>query len=149
MPSGDGWSTNADAGLRLERATARALSLAERLCLLYERERWVASSEAQYQEAFEAFLKSHHLRFEREVRLTATDRIDFLCLVSRHKEEALGLGVELKIRGSQATVRRQLAHYADSPRILGLLLVTTQLKLRKQPPTLNGKFLRVAHALPL
>jgi len=70
-----------------------------------------------------------------EVRLTAADRIDFM--VGR-------IGIELKIKGSLSDVTRQLHRYAQSPDVDALLLVTTRMKLRHMPPTMNGKPVLVA-----
>jgi hypothetical protein len=62
---------------------------------------------------------------QREVRLSATDRIDLL--IDR-------VGVEVKVAGSSARVARQLTRYAKHD-LAGLVLVTN--KLRHSPPELS------------
>lgn len=72
--------------------------------------------------------------YRREVRLSLSDRIDFL---------VDGLGIELKVGGSLAEVTRQLHRYAQSDLILGLILVTTRSRHRVLPCEINGKPLLV------
>lgn len=62
---------------------------------------------------------------EREVRLSAHDRIDLL---------ALGCGIECKIDGSSTQVTRQVIRYLEHPRIAGLLLVTGRARLGRILP---------------
>lgn len=66
----------------------------------------------------------------REYYLTPADKIDFIFLES-------GLGVEVKIKGQQSSIIRQLERYADSPLIVDLLLVTG--KSVMLPRELKGK----------
>lgn len=93
--------------------------------LLGEREVLVAvrryrfrfASEAQLQESIEAALTDAELGFVREERLTARDRIDFLC-----PEQMVG--IEVKVDGATAAVEQQLARYAESDRVGELILIT-------------------------
>ena len=58
--------------------------------------------------------------------------------------------VELKVRGSPASVIRQLARYGDDPTVEAVVLVTTSRKIASQMPTsVRGKPLRVVHLLRL
>jgi hypothetical protein len=68
------------------------------------------------------------LGFEREVRLTPADRIDFL--VDR-------VGIEVKVQGSPTVVMRQLLRYAHSDRLDALVLVTTRRRHRGLPRTVG------------
>lgn len=68
---------------------------------------------------------------DREVKLNATDRPDFLLG---------GLCVEVKVDGDTRAVWRQLTRYAAHDRVTELLLVTTRARhLRGAPTVLNGK----------
>lgn len=67
--------------------------------------------------------------FEREVSLSRVDRIDFL---------VGGIGIEVKTKGAENAIVRQLARYAQSPRVDALVLVTTRWTL-SLPADLGGK----------
>lgn len=70
------------------------------------------------------------IEYSREVSLTARDRIDYL---------VQGVGLELKVGGSAASIIRQLDRYAQSERIDALVLVTTRRSHRYLPEHLHGK----------
>lgn len=70
-----------------------------------------------------------------EVRLSARDRIDFLV--------APGIGIEVKVKGSDEGVHMQLLRYAEHARVQGLLLVSGTGRIRDIPPTIEGKPVRV------
>lgn len=57
-----------------------------------------------------------------EVRLTPEDRIDFF---------VLGVGIEVKVKGSTPNVEKQLRRYARSGHIEQLILVTSRGKHRR------------------
>lgn len=86
------------------------------------------STEEDLQAALTAALQAAGLPAEREVRLTAAERIDLL---------AGDIGIEVKIKGSPAQVLRQLTRYADTGRCSALVLVSTRALHR----TLHGKVL--------
>lgn len=104
----------------------------------------IASRRYQYTDEFELHegiaiaLVEAGQAFTREVALSVRDRIDFL--VGK-------IGVEVKTQGSVSRVATQLLRYAASPRVDGLILVTTRLQLDRFPAELAGKPLRVV-ALP-
>jgi hypothetical protein len=97
--------------------------------------RFDASTEDTFQLAVARALQLRGAAFEREVRLSARDRIDFLL--------GGGIGLELKINGAPSEVTRQLLRYAESDRISALVLVTTRALHRAMPAVLLGKPLRV------
>lgn len=97
--------------------------------------RFTYSGETALQDALEVLLAEARHAVLREVRLSATDRIDFL--VDR-------CGVEVKVKGTAAAVQRQLQRYARSPLVDELLLVTTTHRHLDMPPELGGKPLTVA-----
>ncbi|KKN87381.1 hypothetical protein LCGC14_0258360 [marine sediment metagenome] len=69
------------------------------------------------------------IEHKREVRLSPTDRIDFM----------VGLiGVEVKTKGSRAALIRQLHRYAQSGLVDELLVVTTVPSLTRVPRELCG-----------
>jgi hypothetical protein len=65
------------------------------------------------------------LHVERQVRISAKDRIDLRVLLPRQGEAPLRLGIEVKIKGDAGAVRRQLVDYTESDAIDALMLVTT------------------------
>ncbi|WP_165233475.1 hypothetical protein [Aquisphaera insulae] len=75
------------------------------------------STEKRAQADVERLLTGAGIPFEREVRLTEIDIIDFLIS---------GIGLELKLRGARKRdVYRQLCRYARHPRIEALLLASS------------------------
>lgn len=97
--------------------------------------RYDASTEAAFQQAVELRLSIAGMAYEREARLSARDRIDFLV--------DGGIGVELKVNGATNDVMRQLLRYAESDKISALVLVTTRALHQAMPPSMNGKPVRV------
>lgn len=95
-------------------------------------------SEERCQAAIAAALQAAGVAFEREVRLSDRDRIDFM---------VGSVGVEVKLDGSLSALTRQLHRYAQSDRVESLLVVTTRARLARVPQSLNGK--RVVVALRL
>lgn len=72
------------------------------------------------------------ITYEREVKLDARDRIDFLC------ED---IGIEVKIKGGPSSVLGQLGRYSRHERIGALMLVTERSQLTRvvAAKVLNGK----------
>ena len=106
--------------------------------------------EAQLQailgERLEAVLDANHvdhaprLHLYRELVLTKRDRLDFLVGYSPlWSATPMGTAIEVKVGGSLSDLTRQLARYAESERITGLLVVTTKDRHRQLPPSLSGK----------
>ena len=91
--------------------------------------------EAEMQSALERELTKNSIAFEREVKLSPTDRIDFI---------VGSVGIEMKTKGSFVSVVRQLQRYASSSRIEELVLFTTKPKLTQMPESIGGKPIRVA-----
>lgn len=73
--------------------------------------------EIDLQDEIADVLHGHGIGYEREVRLGAAGRIDFV---------ASRLGIEVKVQGSASDVERQLARYAASGMFDALMLVTTR-----------------------
>lgn len=83
--------------------------------------------EAELQEGIANLLPE----FLREYRLSDQDRIDFF---------GAGVGIEVKVSGSNSDIIRQLHRYAQSLEITALILFTTKSRhLRGLPSAINGK----------
>ena len=96
--------------------------------------RFNAVNEDQLQLGVASALQGAGIPFEREVRLNAADRIDFL----------VGeFGLECKIEGSLSSIIRQLHRYAQHDRVKSLVLLTTRCTHQRAPEELNGKPVRV------
>jgi hypothetical protein len=73
------------------------------------------SSEAALQMSIEEALVGGGIPFEREVRLSAADRIDFM---------VGSIGIEAKCRYPKRSIFRQLERYAARAEITALILIT-------------------------
>lgn len=92
--------------------------------------------EYSVQEQVERVLADAGVAFEREASLSPTDRIDFF----------IGgeIGVEVKVGGSPSSVLRQIARYAASSQVSGLVLIVTRARIASLvPPAINGKAVTV------
>ncbi|WP_431976027.1 hypothetical protein [Micromonospora haikouensis] len=85
---------------------------------LFGAHRYRYVNELELHDCLDEVLRAAGVVADREVRLTARERIDFLL--------PSGLGVEVKVAGSPGAVHRQMARYAAQPSIRALLLVTTR-----------------------
>lgn len=102
-------------------------------------------NEKELQEGVALALAAMGAAFEAEVKLTVTERIDFLVVE--------GIGVEIKTNDSRggaglSAVTRQLWRYAKDDRIKSLVLVTTRSKHRDLPREILGKPLFVVYLNP-
>jgi len=102
---------------------------------LLQRHRYVYGSEVELHQQLEDVLRAARLPVQREVRLTAGDRIDLL---------VGDVGIEVKVKGQRNPVA-QLERYAASDRVAGLLLVTT--RAATVPETMSGKPVTVVSLL--
>jgi hypothetical protein len=93
--------------------------------------------ERSLQNQIEEVLRLHNVHFEREVRLSPKDRIDFLCG---------SVGIEVKIGGGTNAVQRQLWRYASNDRITDLILATTR-SIHRMPESILEKPIFVVHLL--
>jgi len=83
----------------------------------------------------EALLGNPITGYSREVRLDEHNRIDFLVELNGTTK----VGVEVKIAGSLASVRRQLERYAALADVDELLLVTTKAQHHHISPRIGDK----------
>ena len=107
-------------------------SPAERLAHLVEvigGHRYRYGDEIELQAAIATAFNRAGIAYEREVRLTARDRIDFL---------VDDVGIEVKIKGGPSAVLGQLGRYTRSERIAALLLVSDRAQLTRIRPGADG-----------
>lgn len=82
-------------------------------------------NEVTLQRAVHKALREGSWKVVREHRLSPSDRVDFYLT----SEDGLRLAVELKVQGDMEDVQRQVARYAASPTVDGVLLVSTSNRL--------------------
>lgn len=90
----------------------------DRVRSLLTAHRFVWVNELSLHLSIAELLTGEGILFDREVRLSTHERIDFLTRA--------GLGIEVKVDGSPAMVERQLRRYQQSDRVSSLMLVTTK-----------------------
>lgn len=115
------------------------IGLIESLTHAFTRKRLPSIPETALQDAIAACLTAASIPFEREVRLNAADRIDFVV--------AGELGLEVKVDGGLSEVTRQIHRYAQVESLSELLLVTTRMRHLALPRAFNGKRLAVCHLI--
>jgi hypothetical protein len=93
------------------------------------------TNEDELQNGIGIALHNEGIPFEREVRLNARDRIDFMT------ED--GVGIEVKINGTLPALTRQTFRYLGLDALSGLVVAVTQSRLTRFPPMMCGKPLRV------
>lgn len=96
--------------------------------------RFTYHDEARLQEGIAAMLADIGLSVEQEVRLDSRCRIDLA--VDR-------VGIEVKVAGRAAEVRRQISRYLASDRLDALVLVTNRVRHLSVPDRIHGKPVRV------
>lgn len=106
-----------------------ALSTAD-LIAVFLGYRFTVSSEDDLQRAIAAALEKAGVPFEREVRLTPRERIDFL---------SGGVGIECKIGGSPGNLARQVRRYCEHEDVDQVLVVTNQPSHASLPDHIEGK----------
>lgn len=87
------------------------------------------TSEAELQNIIEALFLREDIPFEREVRLSSRDRIDFMVGAT---------GLEVKIGGSASDLTRQVFRYLEYTSIDALIIVVSRHRL-KLPEVMRGK----------
>jgi hypothetical protein len=96
------------------------------------RYRFSFDSEDRFQLQLEEFLRRENFLFEREVRLTARERADFVI-----DWEGQRVVAEAKVGGGIDGHLRQMKRYADIPGVHGVILFAT--RPYDMPETLSGK----------
>lgn len=116
-------------------AGPRPVQIAEHAAAALSGHVYRAARERALQDAIEAVLRGAGLRVEREFRLSARDRPDFL--VERC------VAVEVKMRASGSAVLAQLARYAAHDRVHAIVVATPRLSsLTGMPDEILGVAVR-------
>ncbi len=102
---------------------------------LLSRHQVVVPNEAELQRALGGMFAEVGWPFDREFRLSAKDRPDFM-VDGR-------IAIEVKVDGSVADVARQLWRYAQHARVEQLVLITTRSAHKHLPSNISGKRLTV------
>jgi hypothetical protein len=100
--------------------------------------RFVFNDEEGLHVAIATALDRLRIPYQREVSLSAHDRIDFMVGTT---------GVEVKVAGSRAEILRQLHRYAGFSGIAALILATTRARHLDLPASLQEKPIFVASLL--
>ena len=100
------------------------------LCKVFSAYRYNFQDETSLQEGMAIALTRHAIDFEREVRLDASNRPDFM----------IGsVAVEVKIKGSFAEFLRQANRYLTLEQVSALIVVGTPKWMSAVPATMLGK----------
>jgi len=110
---------------------AFAHDLAENVTETLRGYRMAQTTERALQDSIAEVLHHRGFSFQREARLSARDRPDFLITP--------GICLEVKTQGPASEVRRQLERYAESPDVAVVLLVTTNPLHEIMPDMMAGK----------
>lgn len=94
--------------------------------------RYPISTEAALQLAVAKVLTDAGIRFERELVIDPTNRLDFYL-------PDFKLALELKIDGSAAEVTRQLFRYVQDDRVAFVVLMTSVYRHARVPHEMRGK----------
>ncbi|MFM0405270.1 hypothetical protein [Paraburkholderia dipogonis] len=95
---------------------------------IIEQQRLPLNDEKVTQAAIANALELAGVAFEREVRLSDADIVDFM----------IGsIAIEVKIKGAKAQIYRQLERYAEHERVTSILLVTS--RSMHLPSLIKGK----------
>jgi hypothetical protein len=93
--------------------------------------RYNLTSEETIQVGIAEALRKGGYEFEREARLSPTERLDFLV--------AGGVAIEVKRHGSRTELLRQLSRYTEFEAVRELLVVTARSQLSDLPLELHDK----------
>lgn len=100
------------------------------------------SNEAELQDGIGEAFEAQRLTVSREHQLSEAGRVDFF--LHTVGEPRRGIAIEVKTKGSAADIIRQLHRYASHDDVLGVVLVSTSLRLRA-PAELAGKPTHTIH----
>lgn len=95
---------------------------------IIEQHRLPLTDEKVTQAAIANALELAGVSFEREVRLSDADIVDFM---------VGNIAIEVKIKGAKAAIYRQLERYAEHDNVSSILLVTS--RSMHLPALINGK----------
>lgn len=108
--------------------TIEAMGNTTELLSTLRRQRFCLHSEKALQADIEDYFIKSAIEYQREVRLSPRDIIDFL---------VGGLGIEVKLAGSAKDIYRQLERYSYHEEVSEIVLVTN--RIITLPKTINSK----------
>lgn len=100
--------------------------------------RFTFGDEDELQRGIDLALHGAGLTADREVRLSSTDRPDFM---------VEGVAIEVKVDGTANALIRQLARYALHPSVIAIVVVTNRARLTAMPEAINMKPVHVVSLL--
>ena len=103
---------------------------ARELAALIGRHRYRYQSEEVLQAGIAEVFDTAGIQYERELYLNSRDRLDF---------RVGGTAIEVKIKGSQMQLVRQIARYVEHPDVAAVLVVGTPAWVNLIPGELHGK----------
>jgi hypothetical protein len=99
--------------------------------------RFACGDEAELQEAVALVLDGAGLAYQREVRLSPRDRVDFMV--------DGGIALELKVTTSQKSLLAQVLRYAAHSQVTAIVVGSTTHRALGIPTEAHGKPMRVIH----
>lgn len=108
----------------------------ERVVTALSGARFLCADEEELQRAVAKVLDDAAIPYQREVRLSARDRVDFM---------VDGIAIELKVKTGAKELLRQVLRYAEHAQVESVLVGSTSHRALDLPFTANGKVLRVVH----
>jgi hypothetical protein len=94
------------------------MASAQEVAAVFSQYRLTFHTEAELQTVMAEILTDAKIPHEREVRVDARNRLDFLC------EGGLAIETKLATNKGPASLRRQLQRYADLERVTAILVVS-------------------------
>jgi acetyl-CoA carboxylase carboxyltransferase component len=99
--------------------------------------RFLCADEAELQAAVARVLDEAKIGYQREVRLSARDRVDFLV--------DGGVALELKVQTTSKNLLRQVLRYAEHPIVREIVIGSTTHHGLSMPAEAHGKPVRCCH----
>jgi hypothetical protein len=93
--------------------------------------RFTCQDETEFQEGVAGVLDKHHIGYQREVRLSARDRVDFMI--------DGGIALELKVKTDGKSLLTQMLRYASHPSVKELIAASATHHALGLPDTVNDK----------
>jgi hypothetical protein len=108
----------------------------DQLIAVLRSKRFSCVDEDELQRAVAAAFDEAGIAYQREVRLSARDRLDFLIG---------GIAIELKVKTDGKELLRQVLRYAAHREVDAIVIAATTHRVLLLPETANGKPLRAVH----
>lgn len=109
-----------------------ASSIMYSYCSFLRRYKYTHGTEKVFQDGIEKALIAEGVKYEREHRLSDKDIIDFFL-------PNLGVGIEVKIKGSFSQFVRQIQRYSKHEQIKAIILASCSARTPELPSAIQGK----------